>query len=89
MPFIERNTFRNEWVCITYSCHSAANREQFSIRAGETRDSEGNDANKKIMQRASSISRTASINVGYLKPKINPCLPSEFPSRAPLFNDVI
>lgn len=49
-----------------YNCHSAASREQFSINVGETRDSEGNDANREIMQRASSMSRTASINVGYL-----------------------
>lgn len=33
---------------------------------GETREVEGRDAKRKIMQRASSISRTASMKVGYL-----------------------
>ena len=53
-------------MCITYSCHSAARRAQFSIREGETFESEGREAKRKIMQRASSMSRTASMNVGYL-----------------------
>lgn len=66
MPLIDRKVFRRECVCMMYNCHSAASREQFSINVGETRDSEGNDANREIMQRASSMSRTASINVGYL-----------------------
>ena len=48
-------------MCITYSCHSAARRAQFSIREGETFESEGREAKRKIMQRASSMSRTASI----------------------------
>lgn len=56
---------------MTYSCHSAASRAQFSMSAGETRDSEGNDAKSKIMQSASSMSLTASTNVGYLSFRIN------------------
>jgi hypothetical protein len=49
-----------------YNCHSAARRAQFSIREGGIRGFEGREAKRKIMQRASSISRTASIKVGYL-----------------------
>jgi hypothetical protein len=36
------------------------------MREGGIRGFEGRDAKRKIIQRASSISRTASINVGYL-----------------------
>ena len=54
-------------MCITYSCHSMARRAQFSIREGDTFESEGREAKRKIMQRASSMSRTASMNVGYLR----------------------
>jgi hypothetical protein len=49
-----------------YNCHSAARRAQFSIREGGIREFEGREAKRKIMQRASSISRTASMKVGYL-----------------------
>ena len=44
-----------------------ARRAQFSIREGDTFESEGREAKRKIMQRASSMSRTASMNVGYLR----------------------
>ena len=63
---MDKKTFRSDFVCITYSCHSAANRAQFSIRAGETRGLEGRDAKRKIMHKASSMSRIASIKDGYL-----------------------
>ena len=53
-------------MCITYSCHSAAKRAQFSMSEADTFESEGKEAKRKIMQSASSISRTASMNVGYL-----------------------
>ena len=49
-----------------YNCHSAARRAQFSMREGGTREFEGREAKRKIMQRASSMSRTASTKVGYL-----------------------
>lgn len=64
---MERNTFRREWVRITYSCHSAARREQFSTREAEMRSLEGREANRIIMHNASSMSRTASVKVGYLR----------------------
>lgn len=55
-----------------YNCHSAARRVQFSMREGEMRVFEGRDANKKIMQRASSMSLTASMKVGYLQSNQSP-----------------
>lgn len=66
MPLIDKNVFRSDRECITYSCHSAARRAQFSISDGGTREVEGSEANKKIMHNASSMSRTASMKVGYL-----------------------
>ena len=51
---------------MTYSCHSADKRAQFSMRDFGTLPSVGNEANKETRHRASSMSRTASMNVGYL-----------------------
>lgn len=63
---MDRNTLRNEREWRVYSCHSAASRVQLSMRVVDTRDVAGRFANKKIMHRASSMSRTASMKVGYL-----------------------
>jgi hypothetical protein len=63
---MDKNTLRNECEWRTYSCHSAASRVQLSTRDVDTRDVAGRFANKKIMHRASSMSRTASMKVGYL-----------------------
>jgi hypothetical protein len=63
---MDKKTFLSERECKTYNCHSDARRVQLSIKDVETRELAGKFANKNIMQRASSMSRTASINVGYL-----------------------
>jgi len=63
---MDKNTLRNECEWRMYSCHSAASRVQLSMRTVDTRDVAGRFANKKIMHKASSMSRTASMKVGYL-----------------------
>ena len=68
---MDKNTLRNEREWRIYSCHSAASLVQLSMRDADTRDVAGRFANKKIMHRASSMSRTASMNVGYLYPTSN------------------
>lgn len=51
---------------MTYSCHSAASRAQFSTSSGGSRELDGREAKRKTMHNASSISLTASMKVGYL-----------------------
>lgn len=68
---MDKNTLRNECEWRIYNCHSAASRVQLSMRAVDTRDVAGRFANKKMMHNASSMSRTASIKVGYLYPTSN------------------
>lgn len=72
---------------MTYNCHSAASREQFSMREGGSRALEGREANKKTMQRASSMSRTASMKVGYLKDEMMYKLQGK--ACSPLLDDVV
>jgi len=72
-----------------YSCHSAASRVQLSMRAVDTRDVAGRFANKKIMHRASSVSRTASMKVGYLYFTSNSSTNAEQNVLLPLFNDMV
>ena len=66
-PLMDRKTLRNARVCITYSCHSIDNREQFSTREGGTRSPEGSTLKSDTRHKASSMSRKASMNVGYLR----------------------
>lgn len=68
---MDKNTLRNERECMIYSCHSAASRAQLSTRAVDILDVAGRFANKKVMHRASSMSLTASMKVGYLYPMLN------------------
>lgn len=63
---MDKNTLRNEREWRVYSCHSAASRVQLSMRAVDTLEVAGRFANKKTMHKASSMSRTASMKVGYL-----------------------
>jgi hypothetical protein len=63
---MDRKTFRSACVCNVYNCHSADKRAQFSISEGGMRRLDGKVANNVIMQRASSISLSASMKVGYL-----------------------
>jgi hypothetical protein len=53
-------------VFIIYSCHSLYKRVQFSISEGAIRSFIGRFAKRAIIHRASSMSRNASMKVGYL-----------------------
>jgi hypothetical protein len=73
---------------MTYNCHSAAKREQFSTSDGDILSPDGRDANKKIMQRASSISRTASRKAGYLRGRSTPGKLA-VKHKLPFFDDMV
>jgi hypothetical protein len=76
---------------MTYNCHSAARREQFSIKDAEIRSFDGSEANRKIIHNASSMSRTASTNVGYLwkKGDVQRRLSWQVIELSPLLDDMV
>jgi hypothetical protein len=85
---MDKKAFRNDFECITYNCHSADSRVQFSMSEGGMREFEGSDANRETIQSASSMSRKASMKVGYLR-SMREVATESIDGFEPFFDDMI